>query len=102
MKENQILALIKKPGQPVEVEPLFENSLKAFQDAVGGRIEAVSISHDFVVICNEEGRILDLQFNVEINGIGFVGTIVVVGVKGSEFASVKASSIPLLRIMLEG
>lgn len=36
MKENQILVVIKEPGKEARVEPLFENTLKAFQKAVGG------------------------------------------------------------------
>ena len=41
MKEKQILVVIKEPGKPPRVEPLFENTLEAFQKAVGGYIETV-------------------------------------------------------------
>ena len=39
MKENQILVIIKEPGKDPVVEPLFDNTLEAFQEAVGGYIE---------------------------------------------------------------
>jgi hypothetical protein len=100
MKENQILAVIKEPGKAPRLDPLFENSLEAFQAVVGGCIETVTFSEDIVIICNEEGRLKGLPFNVEIGGVGFVGTILAVSMKGDEFASVRASMIPkVLQIM---
>lgn len=39
MGENQILVAIKKPGELPGLEPLFENSLEAFQKAVGTKGE---------------------------------------------------------------
>ena len=39
MKENQILVIIKEPGKDPVVEPLFDNTLEAFQEAIGGYIE---------------------------------------------------------------
>ena len=100
MKENKILVVIKEPGQPPRVEPLFENTLEAFQKAVGGYIEAVTVAEDMVLICNEEGRLRGLPFNVEVLGIGFVGTVIAVGVNGDEFASLKSVHVPhVLRLL---
>lgn len=100
LKENQILVVIKEPGQAPKVEPLFENTLEAFQKAVDGYIEAVTVTEDVVIICNEEGRLRGLPFNVELFGVGFVGTIIVAGVKGEEFASLKSTHIPhILRVL---
>lgn len=100
MKENKILVVIKEPGQPPRVEPLFENTLEAFQKAVGGWIEAVTIADDVVIICNEEGRLRGLPFNVEVLGVGFVGTVIAVGVKDDEFASLKSVHVPqVLRLL---
>lgn len=99
-KENQILAVIKEPGQPPKVEPLFENTLEAFQQAVDGYIETVTVAEDVVIICNEEGRLRGLPFNVEVLGIGFVGTLIAVGVKDDEFASLKSVHVPLVLRLL--
>ena len=63
MKENQILVIIKEPGKAPRVEPLFDNDLKAFQKAVGGYIETVTLATDLVIICNEEGRLKELPYN---------------------------------------
>lgn len=102
MKERQILVMVKEPGQPPRVEPLFENTLEAFQTAVGGYIETVTLCEDLVIICNEEGRLLDQPFNCEVAGVGFCGTILAVGQKGEDFASLKAKNIPFVRKLLGG
>ena len=102
MKEKQILVIIKEPGEPPRVEPLFDNTLEAFQQAVGGYIETVTVATDLVIICNEEGRLQNLPFNCEFCGVGFVGTILAVGAKGEEFASLKASCVPFVLTSLGG
>lgn len=101
MEEKQILVLVKEPGKLAELEPLFDNTLEAFQKAVGGYIETVTLRDDLVVICNEEGRLLGLEPNVVINGIEFVGPVIVAGVKKDNFSSIKASMVPKIWKMLE-
>lgn len=100
LKENQILVVIKEPGQAPRVEPLFDNTLDAFKQAVGGWIECVTIADDLVIICNEEGRLRGLPFNVDVLGVGFVGTVVVAGAKDDEFASLKSVHVPLVMRLL--
>lgn len=100
LKENQILVVIKEPGKEPRVEPLFDNTLEAFQKAVGGWVEAVTIAEDLVIICNEEGLLRRLPVNVRVCGITFVGTVIAVGVKGDEFASLKSVHVPhVLRLL---
>ena len=100
MKENQILVVIKEPGQAHRVEPLFDNTLEAFQKAVGGWIETVTLATDLVLIVNEEGWLRGLPFNVKVCGFNLAGTVIAVGVNGDEFASVKAHKIPSVMRML--
>ena len=101
MKEKQILVVIKRPGALPEVEPMFPNELEAFQKAVGGYIETVTLATDLTLICNEEGRLLNLPYNVKICGIDFYGTVIAAGVKGDEFASLRAASVPFIRSLLQ-
>lgn len=96
MSERQILVVIKRPGEDPVVEPLFDNTLEAFQREVGGLIETVTFATNMCLICNEEGRIHKLPYNGNILGIDFYGTVIAVGVKGNEFASVNASFATLL------
>ena len=96
MKENQILVVIKEPGQEARVEPMFENSLEAFQKAVGGYIESVTVASDVTLICNEEGRLMGLPYCCNWANVDFCGPVIAVGIKGEEFASLKASVVPFV------
>lgn len=84
-RERLIRAIIKEPYKPAR-EELIENTLDTFQRLVGGYIETVTLGADWTVICNEEGRLEGLPYNLELCGVDFVGTIVLVGVKGENFA----------------
>ena len=82
--------LLKAPTDPGFREMVIpsgdtDKELKLLQKLVGGRIEAVFISRDACVICNEEGRLLGLTHNCKFCGTDFVGPILLVGVDGDEF-----------------
>jgi len=82
---KKISVLIKDPGmKPRHV--WISNTLENFQRTVGGYIETVTPGSDWCIICNEEGLIHGLPYNCEICGVNFVGTIIICGVKGDEFA----------------
>lgn len=103
MKERQILVIIKHPGEEPYLEPLFDNTLEAFQNAVGGYIETVTFAQDAAIICNEEGRLMGLAHNCTVLGVDFCGTILVAGVEGDEFASLKVAHIPkILHMLIDG
>ncbi len=90
MKENQITVIIKEPNKPARIEPLFENTLEAFQRAVGGYIETVTLASDLVIVCNEEGRLHGLEYNATVCGVSFVGTIIFAAYnRKGDFVSVK-------------
>lgn len=94
--KKTIMVIIKEPGKPATVEPCFENTLESFQKAVGGHIECVTFCDDCTIVCNEEGRLMDLPKNCKCLGVDFVGTIIIAGVKGEEFCSLKSAQIPFL------
>lgn len=101
-KEAQILVCIKEPGEHPRVEPLFDNTLEALQKAVGGYIETVTIASDLVLICNEEGRINGMPYNVTIAGCDFYGPVLAVGIAGDEFASVRGVLVTTVLNLLWG
>lgn len=76
--------LKKEPGKGYYAKEI-PNTLEAMQAEVGGYIETVRFTTDCCIICNEEGRLLDLPYNDHILGIDFVGPIFFVGTKGEEF-----------------
>lgn len=85
--KDKIKVLRKVPNSiPVMAE--IPNELEALQKEVGGYIEAVTLTSDLAVICNEEGRLEGLRDNCQICGVNFVGTILLVGVDGEEFADI--------------
>ena len=77
-------SILKKPGEAPEIIEI-ENDLKALQKTIGGHIESFTFASDACILCDEEGRIKDLPFNVELMGIQFFGPILFVGVNGDEF-----------------
>ena len=82
-------AIRKKPGCEPEIVEV-ENTLEALQREVEGYIEAVTLPYGAAIICNEEGRILGLPDNGRVCGVDVVGTVLIVGVNGSEFCDVPA------------
>lgn len=82
--KKEINIFVKDPGKPAERRTV-PNTLEALQALVGGYIETVTVATDLAVICNEEGRLMDLPFNCDFCGISFVGTILIAGIDGEDF-----------------
>ncbi len=80
-KAKKIHTLYKQPGKLMS-NLMLENTPEAMQSAIGGYIETVTIAPNCVVICNEEARILDLEFNCVLHGVSFAGPILIVGLEG--------------------
>ena len=83
-----MIAIIKRPFEPIGRIREIDNTLEALQKAVGGYIEAVTIAEDAVIICDEEGLLKRLPYNCNVCGHDLVGTILVLGVDGDEFTDV--------------
>ena len=86
MKKNEIRVIVKKPQDRTGAVRTIPNTLEALQKLVGGMIEVVGMG-DFLIICNEEGRLLGFSENIWPDGllVPIVGPIVVVGRDGEEF-----------------
>ena len=101
MKESVIKVLKVKPHEHPEVY-MLKNTLEAMQEAVGGYIETVTLAADCCIICNEEGRLEGLPYNLTFCGVSFVGTILVVGVAGDAFTGLDDRQIDFLIGNLKG
>lgn len=77
--------LIKNPSDEGFHQIVVPNDLHVLQQLVDGYIETVTLATDACVICNEEGRLKDLEHNCKYCGVDFVGTILIVGINGDEF-----------------
>ena len=99
MKSKKIRVLRKQPGKLPEFFEI-ENELSAFQREVGGYIETYGIALNMTIVCNEEGKIHGLPYNCTICGETFVGTILLVGVRGDAFKSVPLAEMGDARLLL--
>lgn len=102
MASKNILVVIKDPGQPPRVEPVFENTLENFQKTVGGYIETVTLATDLIIVCDEEGCLKGKPYSCQVADVDFVGTVIAVGSDGEDFASLKASNVPFVLKLLGG
>lgn len=57
--------VVKKVGQIGEVVEV-ENTLKTWQDIVGGYITTYPLGKNMLIICNEEGLLMNLEPNIEV------------------------------------
>ena len=93
-------AIIKEPGKKPRITEI-ENKLSALQEAIGGYIETVTLAEDCCIICNEEGRLQGLPYNLTFCGILFVGTILFVGVAGDEFVDLSECQVRTIMKCME-
>ena len=84
--------LVVKPGKHPYVETI-ENTLRAFQQAVGGYIEVVNLNDSNVIILNEEGKLMGMEGNRALGGDILVGSFLITGTAGGNFASLPQESI---------
>ena len=87
----KIRAIVKRPDEVYGHVANISADYKNFQRIVGGYIETVYVTDEVVVLCNEEGLLQNLPFNLKIHGHDIVGTIIVLGEELDEFADLKIS-----------
>lgn len=91
---KKLKAIIKRPDEPYGHMTSISATLENLQKTVGGYIETVGLTKSDVIIVNEEGKLLGLEKNLRMYGDTaysdtLVGTIIVLGTNGDEFADVK-------------
>lgn len=92
---RKIRVLIKRPGG-MPYTAWMSDTLENFQRTVGGYIETVTLGHGLVVICDEEGRMKGYPYNCTIDGIEFVGVIIIAGVWGDEIGDCRMDRSKIL------
>ena len=90
MSDAKIRVKEKRPDEKYGHVTHMSNTLQAFQKAVDGPIETISIvPQGIVCIVNEEGKLRNLEPNFYMGRAPFgdriVGTAVIVGTDGEEF-----------------
>lgn len=85
MSGDKIKCYVKRPDSRL-YSTLISNSLENLQRFVNGYIEAVPVSENIVMICNEEGKLRGMDPNFKWLGDVIVGPVIFCGVSGEEFA----------------
>jgi len=76
----------------------IDNTLEAFQQAVGGYIETVNLNGDELVVCNEDGINLKLPINRTLvfktpagnfYNVPILGDFIICGTDGEEFCELE-------------
>ena len=91
MTMQKIKAIIKRPDEAYGHVTWISNTLENFQRNVGGYIEPIALTKNLVIICNEEGKIKNLDDNFYIGSRikdMIKGDVIVCGVNGEEFSDV--------------
>lgn len=79
--------IIKKPKEKYGIFTDIPNELETLQKIVGGYIE-VAPYHNALIICNENGKILNLPKNINYEYDYIAGTIIVCGHDREDFSDV--------------
>ena len=88
---TKIKCIIKRPDEKYGHVTHISDRLENLQKTVGGYIETVPAIQGAVIICNEEGKLQGLEPNMWYFHDRLVGTIIVIGTKGDEFADIPIS-----------
>lgn len=89
---NKIRILVVEPNkEPYQLK--IEHKLENLQQIVGGLIEFVELEHNVDLICNEEGKLDNLEFNRVITNDIICGTFFIVGQHKGETISLSKKQI---------
>lgn len=101
---QKIKAIIKRPDEAYGHVTWISNTLENFQKIVGGYIVAYSLTKHLMILCNDDGKVLELDNNFWI-GSRFkdmiVGTAIICGVDGNEFSDVPIDFTSWKRMLTE-
>lgn len=91
---NNIKVIMCEVGKKPYIKEI-PNELEEMQKLVGGYIEVVSLINGLIVVCNEEGRLMNLPINNNL-GLNIFGNFFIVRTNGEEFASIKDEDMETL------
>lgn len=107
MSDKTIKVLVVEPMKPCEVREISDD-LKSLQDIVGGKIEMVTpFTEPAAIICNAEGKNLDMPPNrllCDCHGVPYdilCGTFLIAGVDSEHFISLTDSQIHCCKELLD-
>lgn len=90
MKKDNINVIVWDIAGPPEVRSI-PNTLEAMQEIVGGWIQVVTVGNSYILVCNEEGRMMNLPPNPYLPS--YVGPVFLCRSEGEEFTGVDEDDI---------
>lgn len=97
---DKIRVLIIKPNQePRQMK--IEHTLDKLQNIVGGLIEYVELDRNTDLICNEEGKLLQMELNRRIGNDIIAGTFIIAGQHYGETISLSRKQIKKYKEMFK-
>lgn len=89
---SKIRVLIVEPNkEPRQMK--IEHTLENLQNIVDGIIEYVELDHHTDIICNEEGKILNMELNRRLGNDIIAGTFIIAGQHYGETISLSRKQI---------
>lgn len=82
-KIDKIKVMIVKPDEHPFIEEI-SNDLLTMQTIVGGDIEEIGLDDHTVLVCNEEGKLINLKANRCVGHDIIAGTFIIAGDDGGE------------------
>lgn len=99
-KMDKIRVLIVKPNQePKQMK--VEHTLDKLQNIVGGLIEYVELDRNTDLICNEEGKLLQMELNRRLGNDIIAGTFIIAGQHYGETISLSRKQIKKYKEMFK-
>lgn len=77
----------------------IKNTLEAFQEAVGGYIETITIFDGIVLVCDEEGALKGRTPSCNVLGCEIVGDWLLVGADEDEFTDLMEKDWKTMRTL---
>ena len=93
---RKMRVIIKRPEEKYGHVCSISDSLENLQKTVGGYIEVVPITNSpdgkrILLVCNEEGKVRNLEPNINLMGEQIVGTFFLCSESGEEFDDLPAT-----------
>ena len=98
----KIKAIVKRPDEKYGHVCNISATLENLQKTVGGYIEAVPLTDEIVMICNEDGKLRQLEHNFFLPFDRIVGTAIICGVDGDEFSDIPEGFFTTWKKLLRG
>lgn len=91
--------IVKKAGKKEFEKIEISGSLESLKEIVGGYIEVVPFAENILMICNEEGKLLELKPNFIYCGDVICGDVLFCSFEGEDFIGLNDYQLKFFEIL---